>query len=385
MKVALVVTDSHSAWHFRRGLIKGLLQKGLEVYIITPTGPYITKLKGLGVKHIPVKVSRFLNPLGDLRFFIDLYRTFRIERFDVVHNFSIKPNIYGAVAARLAGRGRIYASVTGLGHVFTREQRMGSKSALGFFVRQLYKVGFRYTDRIWFQNNDDIEVFESAGIKVREKAVVIKSSGVDTDEFSPKAVNREALASIRRELAPNSARIVTMVARPLWSKGIREFVEASELLQDSESGALFIVVGEKEHGNPDNVPDEYIRKKESERLRFIGWKDNIREIFAASSIVALPSYREGTPKSSIEAMAMGKPLVTTDTVGCRETVENGMNGYLVPVGDSRALADAISRLVRNRKLLKKFGVYSRKKAEKEFDEKIIINRIIKELYQINYS
>jgi N,N'-diacetylbacillosaminyl-diphospho-undecaprenol alpha-1,3-N-acetylgalactosaminyltransferase len=385
MKVALVVTDSHSAWHFRRGLIKALLQEGLDVYIITPVGPYIKKLKGLGVKHIPVNVSRFMNPLSDLRFFLDLYRIFRRDRFDVVHNFSIKPNTYGAIAARLAGNGKILGSVTGLGYLFTDQQGLGGTSAVKIVARQLYRLGFKYTDKIWFQNSDDIEAFASAGIRVREKAVVIKSSGVDTEEFSPMTVDREALASLRLELAPNGARIVTMVARPLWSKGVREFVEACELLKNITPSVLFIVVGEKEQGNPDNVPDEYIRKKESERLRFIGWRDNIKEIFAVSSLVVLPSYREGTPKSSIEAMAMGKPLVTTDAVGCKETVENSRNGYLVPVGDSLALADAIYRLVTNRKLLSDFGIYSRKKAEKEFDEKIIVTRIIRELYQISDS
>jgi N,N'-diacetylbacillosaminyl-diphospho-undecaprenol alpha-1,3-N-acetylgalactosaminyltransferase len=383
MKVALVVTDSHSAWHFRRGLMRGLLKQGLEVYIITPMGPYITELKGLGAKHIPVRISRFMNPLGDLRFFFDLCRIFRLERIDVVHNFSIKPNTYGAVAARLAGVKKIFGSVTGLGYLFTDQQGLGGTSALKLVARQLYRLGFKYTDKIWFQNRDDIEAFASAGISVREKAVVIKSSGVDTEEFSSMTVDREVLASLRLELAANGAKIVTMVARPLWSKGVKEFVEASELLKNIAPSVMFIVVGEKEQGNPDNVPDEYIKKKESEKLRFIGWRDDIKEIFAVSSLVVLPSYREGTPRSSIEAMAMGKPLVTTDAVGCKETVEDGKNGYLVPVGNSHLLADAIYRLVTNKKLLKDFGVYSRKKAEKEFDEKIIVNRIIEELYEIS--
>ena len=381
MKVALVVTDSHSAWHFRRGLVKALIHKGIGVYIITPTGPYIENLKGLGAKHIPVNVSRFMNPLADIKFFLDLYRIFRRERFDVVHNFSIKPNTYGAVAARLAGVKKIFAAVTGLGYLFTKEQGIGP-SAIKFVATNLYKLGFRYTDKIWFQNNDDIEAFVSAGIAIRDKAVLIKSSGVDIDEFSIKAVDESTLASLRREFAPNQGKIVTMVARPLWNKGIREFVEASELLRERMPDAVFIVVGEKEAGNPDNVPDDYIREKESGKLHFIGWRDEIREIYLLSSIVVLPSYREGTPKSLIEAMAMGKPIVTTDAVGCKETVDNRKNGILVPVGDSSKLADAIYELASNEELIREFGQYSRKKAKKEFDEKIVVGRIIKEVYQI---
>ena len=380
-KVALVVTDSFSAWHFRRGLIKALIRKGIAVYIITPTGPYTRNLKDLGAKHIHINISRFMDLLGDIKFFLNLYRIFRRERFDVVHNFSIKPNTYGAVAARLAGVKKILGAVTGLGYLFTNEQKIGI-SVLKFFAVNLYRLGFRCSDKIWFQNNDDIEAFVTAGIAIRDKAVLIKSSGVDTDEFSTKAVDECALLLLRNEFGPSASKIVTMVARPLWNKGIKEFVEASFLLRKRMSDAIFIVVGEKEPGNPDNVPDAYIKEKESEKLRFIGWRNDVREIFALSIMVVLPSYREGTPKSSIEAMAMGKPLVTTDAVGCKETVDDHKNGIIVPVGDSRKLADAIYEIASDEKLIKSYGLYSRKKAETEFDEKIVVGRIISELYQL---
>ena len=382
MKIGLVVTDSHSAWHFRRGLMKELVKRDNEVYIITPEGPYIRNLKNIGVKHIHVKVSRFMDPFADIKYFVELYKIFRRERFDVVHNFSIKPNTYGAVAARLAGIKIVLGAVTGLGYVFTSGNGNGT-SLLRYIAMNLYKIGFLCTNKIWFQNNDDIEAFVAARIPIRNKAVLIKSSGVDTEEFSTSAVDRSTLASLNDEFCTNENKIVAMVARPLWNKGIKEFVEASDLLKDKIPDALFIVVGEKEPGNPDNVPDEYIKENESERLRFIGWRDDIREIFALSSIVVLPSYREGTPKSSIEAMSMGKPPVTTDAVGCKETVDNHKNGILVPVGDSHKLADAIYEIVSDEKIIKEYGFYSRKKAEREFDEKIIIGRIIEELYQMN--
>ena len=381
MKVALVVTDSNSAWHFRKGLIKGLIIKGVNVHIITPTGPYIKNLKLLGVKHRPVKVTRFLNPLSDLKYFINLYCIFYREQYDIVHNFSIKPNTYGAMVARLAGIDKVLGSVTGLGYLFAKRRSI-KVHVLKSLVMGLYRIGFKCTDRIWFQNPDDINEFVSAGIISRDKVALIRSSGVDTETFSPARVDRNVLTSFKREFALNGHKIITMVARPLWSKGIKEFIEAYYILENSLPNATFIVVGEKEPGNPDNVPDGYIRKNQSERLRFIGWRDEMREIYASSSIVVLPSHREGTPKSLIEAMAMGKALIATDTAGCKEVVEHQKNGMLVPVGDSRKLAEAIYEIASNGNLARDYGRYSRQKAVREFEEKFVVNRIIDEVYQI---
>lgn len=362
--------------------MRALLQRGIDTYLIAPMGPYIKNVTDLGVKHIKINVSRFLNPFADLKFFIRLYLIFRRERFDIVHNFSIKPNTYGALAGRFAGVGRILGSVTGLGYLFTN-RRGGLKTAiLRILAQHMYRLGFRYTDKIWFQNKDDVNEFLSAGLINHDKVVLIKSSGVDMEEFSAVAVDKQALESLRHTLALEGTNIVTMVARPLWNKGIREFVEASEFLKGNMANALFIVVGEKEPGNPDNVPDEYIKKNESERLRFVGWRDDIREIFAISSVVVLPSYREGMPKSLIEAMAMGKPLVTTDCPGCRETVENGKNGILVPAGDSMKLAEAIQGILKDESIMMKYGRYSRQKAEREFDERNVVRRLIGDVYQL---
>jgi N,N'-diacetylbacillosaminyl-diphospho-undecaprenol alpha-1,3-N-acetylgalactosaminyltransferase len=185
---------------------------------------------------------------------------------------------------------------------------------------------------------------------------------------------------LRQELAGKSSKIITMVARPLWSKGIREFVEAYNILMDCMKDAVFIVVGEKEEGNPDNVPDKYIVENHSERLQFIGWRDDVKEIYALSTIVVLPSYREGTPKSLLEAMAMGKAIVTTDAPGCREAVDHGKNGLLVPVGNSQKLAKSIYELATNKRKRTLFGRYSRKKAIREFDEKIVISQLLSKMY-----
>lgn len=378
-----MITDDHSAWHYRGPLIRALVAKGLDVYVLTPEGEYVDRLKSLGAKHIPIRIHRFMDPIGDLRFIFELYHIFRKERFDLVHNFSIKPNTFGAIVAKLAGLKKIVGSVTGLGYVFTLDNSVTSK-ILRFIVWKLYWLGFTCSEKVWLQNPDDIELLVSLGILTRSKAVLIKSSGVDLDLFAPSKIDVARLNALKQELSVNGTKkIVTMIARPLWTKGVKEFVEALHIVQQRMPDVCFLLVGQKEIGNPDNVSDEFLQASESDSFHYLGWRSDIREIMALSSVIVLPSYyREGIPKSLVESLAMGKAIVTTENIGCKETVEHGKNGYLVPIKDSLALADAIETILADPQKLQEFGMYARKKAEQEFDEKIVISRIIQELYSL---
>lgn len=381
MNIALVVSDSNSAWYFRRNLIAALLAEGHRVTVVTPCGPRISDLLALGAHHVPIKISRFFSPIADVEFTWSLYCIMRRHRFDIVQNFSIKPNTLGAIAEKLAGVPRIIGSITGLGYSFAGERRGASAIALQAIVRSLYWIGLRLSCRVWFQNEDDLEFLASRKLVGRGKSVVIPGSGVDTAYFDDSNVAAAARSSLIRELGmQDSDLIVTLVARPLNAKGIKEFIDAAVRVESEIPSLKFLLVGEHEADNPDNVPMSYITSRSPRTLRFLGWRSDVREILAISSIVVLPSYREGLPKSLVEALAMAKPIVTTDVPGCREMIVNGGNGILIPPRNAVALADAIVQLSAKRDRFPDMGAISRTLACGKFDDKIVVAQLVNSLY-----
>lgn len=381
MKVALIVAENYSAWNFRRGLLKACVESGLDTYLITPSGEYDEYLKGLGVTHIPIPVDRKVNPIKDMMFFCSLYKIFRQKKFDVIHNISIKPNIYGAVAARLARIPNIVGSVTGLGNIYMDEMGLHFRS-LRPFVTSLYRFAFNLTHRVWFQNSDDVNFFVSSGMIDKNKVIVIRGSGVNLSEFSKDAVDLKGTKQLKEDLEINdSAVVISMVARALKSKGVEDFIEAAEILSAQFPFIKFILAGDAEDGNPLSISKTYLESKQSKNFKWLGWRHDIREILHVSDIVVLPSrYREGVPKSLLEAMAMNKPIVATNVVGCKEVVEDGRNGYLVPPNNPAALANALADLIRDHKKRMDFGHYSRVLVQDHFDMNKINNKIMEELY-----
>ncbi|HYL35402.1 MAG TPA: glycosyltransferase family 4 protein [Bryobacteraceae bacterium] len=383
MKIALVVTDNFSAWNFRRELLSSLLRTGAEVAIITPSGPWDQHLRGLGVRHIPIEVDRFVNPAKDLKFAWLLYRILKRERFSIVHNVSIKPNIAGAFAARWAGAGLVLGSVTGAGTMFS-----GDAPRLLQLVRPIivaaYRAAFRRTDRVWFQNPDDLDLFIRSRIVAQDQAVLIRSSGVDTNDFSQDRCDAAALRNLRARIGAGPATVVvSMVARALWNKGVSEFIQASRVL-GNESGidARFVLAGEGEAGNPATVPAGYLKESESRSFVWLGWISNVRELLGASDIVTLLTWdREGVPRSLLEAMAMGRPIVATDVPGCREVIDAGRNGFLVKPKDAAGVIEALRPLIADPGLRKRFGSESRKKAVREFDLEVVNRRLLAQLYR----
>jgi len=352
-KVCLVSNTDFSLYNFRMGLIKALLGNGYKVYIVCPYGKYIEKLKREGIQHSSINLDRKgINLLRDLKTLWQLYRIFKRERFDIVHNFTIKANIYGNIAAEFAKVPVIMNSVTGLGYVFTEK---GIKNnVLRWIVVSLYKIAFKFSSKVIFLNIDDLELFK--------KYKIIN-----------KVYNELGISRHRPPI------IITLITRLIWHKGIREFVEAAKILKKKYPDVLFLLVGPIDKGNPAAVSKDYVEEAEREGLiKYIGRREDIREILYISNVVTLPSYyREGIPRVLLEAMSMEKPIVTTDTIGCREVVEEGKNGFLVPVKNPVALADAIERLVNDKELRVRFGKYGRGKVLKEFDERIVVKKTIK--------
>jgi len=338
-------------------------------------------LRQYEVQHIPVTVNRFINPRDDLRLFWTLYGIFRRERFDIVHNNTIKPNIYGALAAKLAHSGAVYGAVRGRGAVFadTPDPR---RKALRRVVKNLYKLAFYFIDQVQFLNLDDLEFFVATGMIKRKKTTLIRSSGVNTSYFSREALNQQVLKRLKLELGISEGTlVVSMFARAHWTKGVREFIDAAKALSLNYP-VKFLFVGKTEDA-PDAVPTEYLLQQQSQSFRWLGWRNDVRELMAVSDIVTLPSYYpEGIPRSLLEAMAMEKPIVTTDSIGCREVVEYGRNGFLVPTKNERPLAAAIETLLRDASLRESFGRNSRRKVEHEFSEDIIVQQVLEKLYQL---
>ena len=382
-KIALVSNTDYSMYYFRLGLIRALLAKRYDVHIVCPDGKYVQEFEKEGVKCHRLYVDRKgTNPFNELRTIWQLLRIFKKERFDLVHTFTIKPNIYGSIAAKFAGVPAIMNSVTGLGYVFI--EGGVKRKILRTLVVYLHRFAFRFSRKVVFLNDDDFGVFERCKIVDTRKGTVIKSEGVDTDKFSTANVSHDKLNTLSRELAidKESRRIlVTLISRLLWDKGVREFIEAANILKPKYPNSLFLLVGPIDTGNPAPVSKDYLEQAErSGLIKYLGERREVPEILYISDVVTLPSYREGIPMVLLEAMCMGKPIVTTNSVGCKEVVEEGKNGFLVPVKDSVALASAIEKLINNEELRVRMGKYSREKVLREFDERIIVNQTMK-LYQ----
>jgi N,N'-diacetylbacillosaminyl-diphospho-undecaprenol alpha-1,3-N-acetylgalactosaminyltransferase len=385
MKIALVAPDDDSFILFRKGLIVALLEMGHEVCLISRAGHFVIPLEKLGARHIHVNLGRFINPLSDLLVLTQLYKIFRRENFDIVHNFTIKPNNYGTLMAYAAGCKRILNSVTGLGFMVYEpwEKSLLSKT-LKAGIKILYKISSRLSNRTWFQNPDDIDYFVSNHLIKPGKTVLIKSSGINLNDW--KLPDDEKIASLKREAGFKIEDIlVVMVTRALNNKGIHEFLFAMDQLSGKFPNIKFVLAGGAEEDLSRGTRASFLKEKTKKNPFFwLGHQKNVIDTFLISDIIVFPSYyREGVPRCLLEAMALKKPIVTTDHVGCREAVEDGINGFLVPVRDGNAVAEKIEILIKDPGLRKKMGHAGFEKAILEFDESIIVDQLLKKLYHFN--
>jgi N,N'-diacetylbacillosaminyl-diphospho-undecaprenol alpha-1,3-N-acetylgalactosaminyltransferase len=339
------------------------------------------------VRHIPLEFARFVSPRADLRFLVRLYQILRTNRFDYVHSFNLKCHIYGTLVAWLARVPTIFGTIEGLGFTYTEAPGV-RRRLLESMVDLLNALACRLADRVWFVNPDDLEFLAARRVAVRSKAIVVRGVGINVEEFSASAADPTKLEQARSELAlaDDEACVTMAVARAVWSKGVREFVEAADQLQSTYPRARFVLLAPVEAASPQAVPPAYLRAAEQRNPRFrwlSSFRRDVREILSLSSIVTLPSYyREGLPYVLMEAMAMGKPIVTTDNVGCREVVDEGRNGFLVNVKDPGALAQALGRLLADAHLRETFGRRSRHKVVTEFADSIVVKRVLSEMYGV---
>ena len=387
VKIALVYPDDFSIWLFRKGLIRSLIRRGHDVYTIAADTGYVKQLEDLGVKHLTIPMERFISPLKDIRVFLQLLKIFRNEHFDIIHNFTVKPNIYGAFAGALNACPLILNSVTGLGYLYREPWEKKIKTRfLKSVIRFLYRYASGFAHRTWFQNSDDAEYFIEKRLISPDKTVVIRSSGINLSEWF--GDDQDKTKGLKGELGFKQDDIlVVMISRALKSKGVLELMEASRQLASRYPKVKFLLVGGAEEDLNLGVPSIQLKKEALDgHFYWLGHRKDIREILMVSDICVLPSYyREGVPRCLLEAMAMQKPIITTDSVGCREVIEDCVNGYMIPVRDASALAKALDKLILNEALRHYMGIASRKKVENEFDEQIIVDALLKNLYKIPQS
>lgn len=318
-------------------------------------GDSVPRIQSYGLTHHVVPMTRSgKNPLTELRTMLALYGLFRRVRPDVVHLVTIKPVLYGGVAARLARVPGMVSAISGLGFVFV------ARGARAAFVRAIVTVLYRVAlghpnSRIVFQNQSDRDVLRGLGAVRDRQVVMIRGSGVDLSEFA-----------VTPEPAPPV--VALMVARLLRDKGVMEYVEAARLLRQQNVEVRMLLAGGVDPGNPASVTEADVRAWRDEGIiEPLGERSDIASLYAAAHIAVLPSYREGLPRSLIEAAACGRAVVTTDVPGCRDAIEPGVTGLLVPSRDAHALAGAIARLVQDPSQRQRLGAAGRMLAEREFD------------------
>ncbi len=373
-KVVLFANTDWYLYNFRLSLARALVDAGHEVLLLSPPGNYGTRLSALGFRWLPVTMERrSLNPLVEMALVVRLAGLFRREKPALVHGFTIKCAVYGALAARLAGVSARVSSVTGLGYVFT------SSDARARLLRRPLKALLRFAlggsrARLIVQNKTDLHFFVGNGLSRAERTHLIAGSGVDCVRFSPGTEPRRA-GPLR----------VLLASRLLWDKGIGEFAQAGEALRAEGREIEFMLAGDPDPGNPASIPADVIEGWcAAGVLRRLGHVEDMAALYRDADVVVLPSYREGLSKSLIEAAACGKALITTDAPGCRDVVAHERDGLLIPVADWQSLKAAIARLDNDRPLLAALGQAARRGALERFDQAHILKltlRVYAELAQ----
>lgn len=363
MKILLFANTDWYLWHFRLDLACFLRKQGLEVVLMSPPGKHGPRFAEEGFRWLPLTMDRrSLNPCRELALLRRICSIYQQEQLDAVFHFTLKCVIYGGLAAQVAGIRRRIHAVTGLGHVFispTFQMRLLRPLAQG-----LLRLALRGADsRLIVQNPDDRQLFLDQKLIHRERIRLIRGSGVNTALFSPQ--QRQA----------DGRFTVLLAARLLREKGVQEYADAANLLAHRADEIAFLLAGAADAGNPSSLAEHELQQlRANGRLKLLGHVDNMRQLLGRVDLMVLPSRREGLPRSLLEAAAMGLPLIATDAPGCREIVADGVNGFLVPVGDAVALAAKIELLLDQPELRCRFGAASREKAVREFDRTIVFRQ-----------
>ena len=347
-----------------------LRDAGFDVATISAPGPWIADIEAEGIRHIPWHhATRAWDPREDFLAFRELVAIFRRERFDLVHTHNPKPGVMGRVAARLCRVPHVVNTVHGF--YATSEDRLSKRAT----VLGAEWVAARCSDLELYQSAEDLHVARRLHMARGTKAMLL-GNGTDVDHFEPAAVPRERLTLLRRELGiDRSDLVVGTIGRLVAEKGYREFFDAARRIRGEDPRVRFLAVGDPDPSKPDALRAGELRAAGADVI-FTGWRDDVRDLLGLMDVFVLASWREGMPRSAIEAAAMGKPLVLTDIRGCREVVRPGVEGLLVPPRSPSALTDAITLLLHDPALRERMGESARRRAVERFDERRVMADLV---------
>jgi N,N'-diacetylbacillosaminyl-diphospho-undecaprenol alpha-1,3-N-acetylgalactosaminyltransferase len=364
-------------YRFRMPVMQALRERGAQVWAICPPGEYSPRFREHGIEFVPISLDRkTFNPLRAWTTVNRLRSILRELRPDVLHTSTLRPNVYGALAGWLAGVPAIVCTVEGLGTLYTNHDL--KTRLLRWGVEQTTRLALRAADAIIFLNPDDQSYYLSQKLCRPEQARLIVSAGIDVKAFSPDRFSLEERQRLRQErgFSPDAV-VVTMIARLIAPKGVREFLQAAERLNEK---GRFVLIGEPDPGNLDSLTWEEIQEYVRRGIVLApGWQNDVIPWLAITDIFVLPSYREGTPVTVLEAMAMGLPVVATDVAGCREAVVSGETGFLVSPRNVDELVRAIQKLVEDPALRRRMGQAGRARVVQHFAVERIVEQYL-ELY-----
>lgn len=371
MKIVICLNTAWNLVNFRAGLIRALVAAGYEVVAVAPDDKYAASLQMLGCRFVPLHMENGgTNPVQDALLTWRFWYFFARERPDVYLGYTVKPNVYGSLAAHML-RIPVINNIAGLGAVFIKG------GWLVRVVRWLYHTALKRSAKVFFQNEDDRQLFISGGLVRAEVTDLLPGSGVDLNRFTP------ALTPAVHD--GNSKFRFLLIARMLRDKGVGEYVEAARMLRQRCPLVEFCLLGFVDVQNPAAISRAEMDAWVAEGVvNYLGVSDDVRAQIATADCVVLPSYREGTPRTLLEAAAMARPIITTDAVGCREVVDDGVNGYLCKVRDAGDLAEKMERMLSLAPEQRtEMGLRGRAKMVAEFDEQIVIGKYLAVIAKIS--
>ena len=361
--IAVIGGFANSLYNFRGDFIRALSTAGWKVFALAPyMGPKDREeISALDALPTEIFLKRNgLNPFDDIRTVFNLLKTFRKIKPDLIFSYTIKPVIWSSIVANFLNIRHI-SLITGLGYTFNK--RTGLKSVFRQLIVGLYKFALRSASAVIFQNQSNLDLFLSEGIVTSQNSFLVKGSGINLSRY------------IYTELDTKQTKFL-LIARLLIDKGLQEYLEAAKVVKSRYPEAEFSIVGPE-----DNSPNAFdvktvLQYQEEGLIEFLGWQDDVRPFLSECQIFVLPSYHEGMPRSVMEAMAMGRPVITTNVPGCKDTIDDQISGILVPAKDSKALAGAMIKMINTRNTWRKMGKAGREKAVLEFDVNNINTRLL---------
>lgn len=365
---ATVVFTCNSAWgifQFRRNVILALLQAGVRVVTVAPYDESTPLLASLGCETVDLQLSpKGINPLADIKLVLSLYRVYKRVQPNFVFHYTVKPNIFGAIAARLAGV-RSISFATGLGYAFISETWVSK------VVRLLYRFALQFPTEVWFLNDDDLREFVQRRLVDEGSARILPGEGVDTSHFLPDSVRGLVEAEF----------CFLMIARLLWDKGVAEYVGAARAIRARNPKVRFLLLGALSSENPSAVHSKELAEwVDHGDIEYLGTTSDVRSVLSTVDCVVLPSYREGIPRVLLEAAAMAKPIIATDVPGCRDVVRDGVNGFLCAPRDIASLTAAMDQvLALSPDRRSELGHAGREFVKETYDDSVIVKRYFETL------